>query len=90
MEQTLRSLDGAARPVPSPWLYQQVRHRLEARRAATGAETPDWRWVLQRLTVASVLVAVNVATFAYRAELPAAQTTPAAATEYSYPTLGGY
>ena len=89
VEQTLHSLDGAARPTPSPWLYQQVRHRLEARQAAR-ADAPDWGWTLKRLAFASALVAANLATFAYRADLPTAQTATPAVTEYGYPTLGGY
>ncbi|MFC6225908.1 hypothetical protein ACFP2F_21870 [Hymenobacter artigasi] len=89
VEQTLHSLDGATRPVPSPWLYQQVRHRLEARQAAQ-ADTPDWGWTLKRVAFATALLAANVVTFAHRADFRQPATTQATTQEYAYPTLGGY
>ena len=84
VEQTLRSLEGHTPPVPSPWLYQQVRHRLEARGTA---EVPARGWVLARVAFAAVLVAANLVTFAHRNDFT--QTTQAAtASEYTYATLG--
>lgn len=85
--QTLRSLEGSTRPAPSPWLYQQVHRRLQARQAAAAAERPGWRWVLVRVAVAAALVLANVVTLVQRADFAAAPATA----EYDYPTLAiGY
>ena len=89
VEQTLRSLDGRARAVPSPWLYQQVRLRLETRRASARAEAPTRGWVLARVVFAAVLVAANLVTFAHRADFTQPAQPAATAPEYAYPTLGG-
>lgn len=88
VEQALRGLEGSTRPVPSPWLYQQVRHRLAARRAGAPAEAPTRAWVLARAVFAAVLVAANAATFAHRTDFAQNQQTAATANEYAYPTLG--
>lgn len=86
-EQTLRSLEGSTRSVPSPWLYQQVRHRLEVRRLA---EVPTRSWVLARVAFAAVLVAANLATYAHRNDFTTRVAAPAVE-EYRYPTLAaGY
>lgn len=85
VEQTLRSLEGHTPAGPSPWLYQQVRHRLEAR---STAEAPARSWVLARVAFAAVLVAANVVTFAHRSDFTQPAQT-ATASEYAYPTLGG-
>lgn len=89
VEQTLGSLQGATRPTPSPWLYQQVRHRLATRQAAAQAEAPDRRWVLKRLAFATALVAANLLTVAHRADFTADHSLAATTQEYAYPTLGG-
>ena len=89
VEQTLRSLEGTAPPTPSPWLYQQVRHRLAARQATAHAEAPNRSWLLKRLAFATVLVAANVVTFAHRADFGPRRTPETTAPEYAYPTLGG-
>ena len=88
--QTLRSLEGSTRATPSPWLYQQVRRRLQARQDAAAAELPGWRWVLVRVAGAAALVLINVVTIVHRADFAAPSPAPATA-EYSYPTLAtGY
>ena len=89
VEQTLGSLQGATRPTPSPWLYQQVRHRLAARQAAAKAEAPDWSWVLKRLAFATALVAANLLTFTHRTDFTRHRQLAATTQEYAYPTLGG-
>lgn len=89
VEQALRSLEGGTRPVPSPWLPQQARHRLEARRARALAAVPTRSWVLARVAFVAVLVAANLVTFAHRADLNQAAQAVVNTQEYAYPTLGG-
>lgn len=86
--QTLGSLQGATRPTPSPWLYQQVCHRLATRQVTAQAEAPDWSWVLKRLAFAVALVTANLLTFTHRADFTPDHQLAAATQEYSYHTLG--
>lgn len=89
VEQALRSLEGRPRAVPSPWLYQQVRHRLETQRASARDEAPTQSWVLARVAFVVVLVAANLVTFAHRTDFTQPTSTATTTPEYAYSTLGG-
>ncbi|MBO2009057.1 hypothetical protein [Hymenobacter negativus] len=87
VEQTLQSLEGTARPVPSPWLHQLVGHRLAARQTAALAEAPGLGWILTRVAVVAVLVLANLVTFAHHDDFGRGKDPSPIAAEYAYPTL---
>ncbi|WP_201981889.1 hypothetical protein [Hymenobacter rubidus] len=88
VEQTLRSLEGTARPEPSAWLYAGVRRRLAAGPAPM--EAPGVAWVLARVAVLAALVVANMVTFAHHDDFVADNGLAPTPVEYAYPTLSDY